>query len=367
MLAMAGGVVLPSVFTVLPVGLSSGAAMAQELGESGGGKDITPASIKSDFDAAMGKPLSERIPDLEAIDQKIGEAMREQSLAKRDRLRLLEMEYLIRVNTAKYPDATETFGRYAAELKSWDQPERARAALMSQVDRVSWGKDESHHVELIDQALESWPNDPDVTPRLLYKKAQVLIALNGRTPEAIPALNKIIEEHMESAYRPRAYRDLAALQASGVKDAGGARAALQTLTLMEQQYRGTKWEQVAHILAAEVFEKKQGEPQKALARYQESLKKFPDHWFATHCRKQIDRLQLVIEEQLIRDALEGLGKKDAEQPDDADADVKVGQAEEEPATDPVSEIGDAAAPDEATSPQAGTEPEPAVASVSRGR
>jgi tetratricopeptide (TPR) repeat protein len=359
-LSLLCGVALPG---ALP-GWTPNAAWAQELTGQTGEKVLTPASVKADFDAAMVKPLSERVPELEALDAEIGRALNEQQLDKRERLRLLELEYLVRVNTAQYTESEATFGRYASELKSWDQPDRARAALNAWVDRISWGKDQSHHVALIDQALQSWPNDEKVTPRLLYKKAEVLTALNGRSSEAIPVLNQIIEEHLESSYRPKAYRNLAALQASGVRDAGGARASLQTLALMEQQYRGTKWEQVAHMLAAEVFEKKQGEPQKALERYQESLKKFPDHWFATHCRKQIGRLQLVIEEQLIRDALEGLGKKDDEQPQDAD--VQVGQAEEEP-DEPAAEVSDRTTPDEAAPPQALAEQEPAVASVSHSR
>jgi hypothetical protein len=124
-------------------------------------------------------------------------------------------------------------------------------------------------------------------------------------------LETVISDYLDSSWRPEAMRLLANLQANGY--GGDAVAALQTLGLLEQQYRGTWWEQYAHMKPGMIYDVREGDPQKALVRFQETLAKFPDHKFATFCRHEIERLQKVIEQQLIQDAIQGLSLNDEDQ------------------------------------------------------
>jgi len=91
---------------------------------------------------------------------------------------------------------------------------------------------------------------------------------------------------------------------------------LKTLDLIERQYAGTWWEQYAHIKDAVIFEKRQGKPQKALERYRATLEKFPSHKYGPFIRRQINRIQGVIEQKLIDDALKGVkgGESEPAQP-----------------------------------------------------
>ena len=82
--------------------------------------------------------------------------------------------------------------------------------------------------------------------------------------------------------------------------------ALSTLSLLKQQYPKTKLEHYADMRPAAIYEYGKGQPQKALEIYQATLRRYPDHMYAPYIHKQIERLQKVIEEQVIEDALEDL-------------------------------------------------------------
>jgi predicted negative regulator of RcsB-dependent stress response len=86
--------------------------------------------------------------------------------------------------------------------------------------------------------------------------------------------------------------------------------ALGMLALLKTQYSQTKWEHYADMQQAAVWEHR-GEPQKALALYQQSLRNYPDHLYGPHIHLQIDRLQKTIEEQLIQDALQGIAQMES--------------------------------------------------------
>ncbi len=271
-----------------------------------GGSIDSVADVKAAFDEAMGKSLQERIPLLEALEEDIDQLLFDGIADQKDKCRTLEFKYRVQSALAEYPEAHETFGRYAQELKAWNQEDRARTALVEFVRSKRLAKDLVECVAIGDATLEHWSNDETVAPAVLLEKALCLSRMNGRGNDAIPVLNGIIENFLDSPIRPKAMRQLAHLQANGWGD--GPNAALAALSLLEQQYRGTWWEQYAHMKPAMIFEKREGNPQKALERFQATLSKFPDHKFATFCRREIERLQGVIEEQLIQDALEGFAK-----------------------------------------------------------
>ena len=95
-------------------------------------------------------------------------------------------------------------------------------------------------------------------------------------------------------------------------------AALSLLALMEQQYQGTWHGQYAHMHVATILERRKGDVQAALAQYQESLRRYPNHHFSGFIRSEISRLQSVVEEQLIQDALQDLAKAKTNQCDRPD-------------------------------------------------
>ena len=185
--------------------------------------------------------------------------------------------------SARHAEARQTLARYAAELKRWPKKPEARSALI----RFIRGRHQSGAAEEViataEAALESWADDAELAAGLLHYKAWGLTRLNGRIPEAVPVLEKLIQDFPNSPWRPKAMRLLANLQANG--SAGGHGAALATLRLMEQQYAGTWYEQYAHMKPAMIYEVRMGNPQAALQRYEESLRKFSDHKYATFCRR----------------------------------------------------------------------------------
>lgn len=310
LLALLGGVALPPAMSALPHVPSPCAAWAQELTGQSGGKEVTPVSVKAQFDAAMSKPLSERVPHLDRLAEQIGQEVLSGNVMGKEKVDVLRYKYLAEINQAKYNEAHASFGQYAQTLRGWEHRGRARATICEEVRNRLLARDVMEAEATATISLEHWADDAKAAPALLYYKARALTEQAGRADEALPALEEIIVDHPDSPWRPKALRWMAHLQANGYGE--GSKAALQTLSLLESQYAGTWWEQYAHMKPAAIWERRMGEPQKALERYRETLEKFPDHKFATHCRGEIERLQLVIEEQLIRDALEGLGKADPE-------------------------------------------------------
>lgn len=288
------------------------------------------SKIRKDLTSAMAKPLSQRVPLLETLEQRLDTMLKEDRLSAEGRVNIQFLHFRIKQNQAKYPESQSSFGKYVAAVKRAFPEKRGRALTVRVLDRIYRRGDKAEAVELIDQAMTVYTDDTEVTPFLLLRKAQALKELPGRRSEGIEPAQRIVEQYPESPYRPDAMKVLAHLQVMASKDD----ASLSTLKLLENMYRGSWWEQWAHIQQADIWERRKGEPQKALALYTESLKKFPNHHFAGYVRDQIARLQKVIEEQLIKDALEGLGKAD-DQPN-PQVEQKVGQAEPTEATGSVS-------------------------------
>ena len=266
------------------------------------------ADAKAAFDAAMAKPLAERVPALEALEQGIDTLLFEGSLTGKDRVQVLLIKYQAQVNQAKYPESHASFGQYAQALWEWPQRERARATLVEQVRHARLMEDRVQCMAIADAALKHWGSDEQVAPALIYMKARSVSELPGRAQEAIEPLQTVITNYPDSPWRPQAMRWLAHLEGNGFGE--GEDAALGVLALMETQYTGTWWAQYANMKPAMIWEVRRGEPQKALEIYQQTLETYPDHKFATFCRAQIERLQGVIENQLIQDALEGLAQAD---------------------------------------------------------
>lgn len=272
--------------------------------------------IKAKFDSAMHKPLAERVPALNTLDEQIEQQLFEGAVVGGPQLNLHWLRFRVKQELAKHPDAAEAFGRYADAVRQ-TMPRRQGIAIIERVvNRLSPRANPGMCVPLFDAALKVLPKDDPARPFLMLRKAQCLERLPGRRAEGIPVVTKLIGQYPDSPYRPAAFRELAKLQVIASED----EASLKTLTLMQQQCAGTWYEQWAHIFQASIWERRKGEPQKALSIYHESLERFPNHHFAGYVRSEIERLQGVIEKQLIQDALEGIGRKKDAVPDQADAD-----------------------------------------------
>lgn len=264
--------------------------------------------IKKQFTEAMQHPLAERVLALKQVRQQMNQALEGQALSPKQRVATLQMQYRLEKAVARYSNAKDVFGQYAQALKDWGPPNRARRILIERVKHVHESRAFNQSIAAADAALAHWAEDSKAAAALRYYKAQSLREVPGRADEALPILETIVQEHMESPFRPKAMRDLGVLQASGLKDAGSA---IDTFKLMQQQYRDTRWEQLAHLMPAVIWEVRHGKPQKALERYRATLEQFPDHKYAVFCRAQIRRLQDVIEQQLIDDALKDVRRDDS--------------------------------------------------------
>jgi hypothetical protein len=263
--------------------------------------------IKADFDRAMKQTLAERVPSLNVLDQAIEQRLFEGDAPTGEaRVNLNWYRFRVKQELAKHPEAKRAFGRYADVLRQ-TLPRRQGTAIVERVvNRFSPKANPGMCVQLFDAALEKLAEDDPVRPFLLLRKAQCLERLPGRRAEGIPVVEKLIGQHPDSEHRPAGMRLLAKLQViTGEDDTS-----LQTLQLMQQQYAGTWYEQWAHIFQASIWERRKGEPQKALRIYRGSLDQFQNHHFAGYVRSEIARLQDVIEGQLIDDALEGIGRND---------------------------------------------------------
>lgn len=285
--------------TAVGVGVWVSAAVGAETASAA-------AEVNAAFTEAMRVPLGQRAGLLEKLTARIEDQLSAGVGDVKARSRLVHLKYRSQVALAKYTDAHETFGRYARQLKSWDKKGRARATLVEFIRSKEIANERAECVAVAAATLEHWPDDEAVAPAALYYKALSLSRMPGRGGESIPVLEKIIQDFPGNSWRPKAMRLLGHLQANGL--AGGHGAALATLRLIEQQYAGTWWAHYAHMKPAMIYEVRQGNPQAALQRFQESLRKFPDHKYATFIRGEIERLQKVIETQLIQDALDDLAE-----------------------------------------------------------
>ena len=283
---------------------AAGADVGPASGGGGPEGALTLGQIKAAFDSAMKKPLADRIGPLETLETQIGRTLTAGVANVKDRSVVWKIKYRTQVALAKYVEAHETFGGYAQSLKQWAAVGRARVVLAETVGRAVRAWDLAECVAIADAALAHWGQDADVAPALKYYKALALSKMNGRSNEALPVLNDIIAEHSGSSWRPKAMRLTAHLQANG--GTGGEDAALAMLSLIEQQYAGTWWEQSAQMKPAVILEARQGKPQAALERVHATFRKFPNHKFAAFCRREIPRLQNVVEQQLIEDVLQDI-------------------------------------------------------------
>lgn len=255
---------------------------------------------KASFTAGKQQPLAKRITTLQKLETELARKCDRQADPEKQ-AGLSRVLYDTQMALAKHDKASETFGRYAAALRKTADKGKARRRLGQHLRYLLDVDQRGRCARLAEKALESWGDD-SLSGELRYYKARSLRRMPGRTKEAIPVLEMIIAENLDSPFRPKAMRLLANLQYGGyVKK---SESALATLSLMQTQYCGTKYEQYAHMRAAAYYETSEGDPNKALKRYRESLKKFPDHHYASYVRRQIKRLRKVVEKQLIDDALQ---------------------------------------------------------------
>lgn len=299
---------------VVVVFQTSGSVLGEDTSSPG---DVTISKLRKNFNSAVNRPLAERAPVLERMRESLSQRLSAGTLGKKAHPQALLLMFDVERQLAEHASAARTFGRYAEAMREAGDVKRARKAVWELVRR-RWMAGE--HVETACLAAAAAPvfsDDSEGEASLMYLEARAIANQPGRTNEALPLLEKIVSDHPDASARAQAMRTLAHYQGNGYGD--GEKAALATLALMEAQYKGTWWEQYAHMKPAMIFEIRQHDPQKALARYEQTLERFPDHRFATYCRRQIERLRGVIEQQLIQDALEGLGKADEVDEDQAQA------------------------------------------------
>jgi tetratricopeptide (TPR) repeat protein len=267
----------------------------------------TVAQIKAAFDQAMAKPLAERIPDLEALEQRIASDLFEGKLAGEQTIGGLRYLYHTRMQLAKHDEAYGTYCDYLHAVEGQRTPAEAYATYLRDLDAWVLQKDYPHLEGLCTRVREVLADHAAIAEAALYHRAYANYRMNGRLQRCIELCSALISEHPDSVWRPKAYRVLANAQLGR----GEYDSALGTLSLLKQQYPDTQFEHYADMRPAAIWEMR-GEPQKALEIYQQSLKNYPDQIYWAHIHRHMERLQSVIEQQLIQDALEGLGKKDDE-------------------------------------------------------
>jgi tetratricopeptide (TPR) repeat protein len=282
---------------------------AQELTGQTGEEELTPASVKADFDAALVKPLSERVPELEALDASLSAGLTSGELAGKDRTEGLYYQYHTRRQLARYPEACRSYADYLVSIRQRTGIKGARRQLESDLKGLLRRGEHGHVDELSGAVLEELGQDDAVKAAALYHQARARYRLNGRLADCVASCEALIAEHPESPWRGPGMRLLANAQLGR----GKYKEALGVLELLKAQGKGTKLEHYADMRPGAIWEVR-GEPQKALAVYQGTLERYPDHMYSPYVHRQIERLQKVIEEQLIQDALEGLGKADEPAP-----------------------------------------------------
>jgi len=275
--------------------------------------------VKAEFDAAMKKPLAERVPELNALDETIGRRVFGEGLSGEAKAKALRYRYHVRRQLAKYPDAYETYARQLLAWREAGQARRGHTTFLRDLNRWQRRRDHGHIAAVCRQVRQDVAADEKIEAAALYHLAKANYRMAGMLERALPLCERLIEEHPESPWRPEAMRVLANTQFGlGKEDQ-----AIATLQLLEQQYPGTKLAHYADMRRAAVWEYGRGEPQKALSIYQQTLEKYPDHMYGAYAHRQIERLQRVIEKQLIDDALEGIGRRDGDvaAPRQADAET----------------------------------------------
>ncbi len=262
------------------------------------------ADVKAAFDEAMGQSLQDRIPLLEALEEDIDQALFDNTLTGKDKTEGLYYKFHTQLQQAKYPDSYQTYADYIKNIKDVENVPAATAAFLRNITDWKRKRDYAYIAAVCDKMAEELAADPVLGSAALYYVAYSKFWLNGTMEECVQACNQLIGDYPDSRLRPQAMRTLAnAYMSQGKHDD-----ALQVLALLKQQYSGTQWEHYADMRPGIVYEVGKGDPQKALDVYQGSLARYSDHLYGPYIHKQIERLQKIIEEQLIQDALGDLAQ-----------------------------------------------------------
>ncbi len=283
-------------------------SMILPAGAAGDDEQDAVSQVKEAFNEAMGKPLEQRVGELENLERLVDDLLFSVQGNGSAKVDLLMYRYRVQRALAKFPESRATFGQYVAAVKNAFSPVQARTIIETVINRHFHRDSGVECVELINEALDEYKDDSHLTPLLLLRKGEVLSQLNGRYYDAFVPLKQLIAEYPESEWRPDGMRLLANLQTNS----GQLEKAFGTLALMEEQYQGSWYSHYAHMRPAAIMEVRQGNVEGAIQRYRESLEKYPDHCFSVYIRGEIERLQEVLEQQLIDLALDGLAKEDSE-------------------------------------------------------
>ncbi len=282
-----------------------------------GGEISSVAQIKAAFDVAMGKPLNERIPLLEALEQDIDQTLFQGGFDEKIRAAILRLKYRVQLEQAKYPESRATFLGYLDALEQGHDREYSRLAFRRRIE-VMVQREEWFETEALCKAVkDQYPNEESTKGVALYHMGLSCMRMNGTMQKARDFFSQMVQECSDHPLRPWGLRMLANCHLS----IGDMDACLGTLEIMKQQYKDTKWEQYGDMRPAFVHEHQKGDAQKALEIYEETLRKYPDHIYWAYIEKQKVRLQKVIEEQLIKDALKDLVKTEGNKCDGRSAEM----------------------------------------------
>ncbi len=286
---------------VLVIVLAMGIALPA-LGE--GASIDSVADVKVAFDEAMGKSLQERIPLLEQLEEDIDQAIFDNTLIDKDKAEGLYYKFHTQLQLAKYPESYQTYSAYIQSIQDYSNATRAHSVFYRDVNKWKFQKDYVQCASIGQVLAEDFANDADIASTALFHLAWSKYWMNGTMNQCVQVCNQLIEQYLDSPWRAKTMRLLANAQfALGEHDN-----ALGTLGLLKRQYPDTKLEHYADMRPAAIYEYGKGDPQTALDIYQQSLVNYSDHMYAPYIHRQIERLQEVIEEQLIQDALEGFAK-----------------------------------------------------------
>lgn len=264
------------------------------------------AQMKADFDSAMAQPLEDRITLLENLEQEIDDAIYKGDLTDKAMTTGLYFRFRTQQELAKYPESCLTYAVYILSIKDYSNTARAHSVFLCDVGKWSRQRDYAQCASICEAVADICSDERDILATALYHTALSKYWMNGTKKECMEVCVKLIAKHLDSPWRPKAMR----LLANSYAGYGKFDAAVGMLDLLKEQYPDTRFARYADMRVASYYEYIKGDPQKALEVYQRSLVRYPDHIYAPYIHRQIKHLQKIIEEQLILDALEGIGKAD---------------------------------------------------------
>lgn len=269
------------------------------------------AVVRPSFDAAMKKPLAERVPMLEQAEKQLDNALFQGHLTGKQRTDTLFYKHHVQRQLAKFPDAYVTYGDYIKSYREAGETVRGKAAFSRDLNQWKRQRDYTQTAAICEQMLKSIPDDEQIDSAALLHLADAYYHTNGTMDKCVENVTKLIEQYPKCEERPDGLR----LLANAYFAKGKYKETLATLQMLKQQYPGTKWEQYADMRPAAIAEYGQGEPQKSLQIYQQTLKTYPDHIYTAYIHREMERIQKVIEQQLIQDALKGLAQNGGNPPE----------------------------------------------------